>query len=119
MTRILALNRRYWPASTLLLLAAIVYLSLNPLPELPIEPPGSDKTHHFLAYAALALPVALARPRGWGWWPAGFLALSAAIELIQPYVNRYGEWADLMANGAGLAMGVALATALRALLRSA
>ena len=119
MTRLFALNRRFWPAITLLLLGAITVLSLSPLPELPVEPPGSDKTHHFIAYAALALPVALARPRGWGWWLAGFLAWSGAIELIQPHVNRFGEWADLMANGAGLAVGVALAVALRALVQAA
>jgi VanZ family protein len=118
MTRILALNRRLWPAFTLLLLGAITVLSLNPSPELTLEPPGSDKTHHFIAYSALALPVALARPRGWGWWIGGFLGWSAAIELIQPQVNRYGEWADLMANGAGLALGVALAAALRVMLRA-
>ncbi len=118
MTWILSLNRRFWLAFTLLILGAITVLSLSPLPELPVQPPGSDKTHHFIAYAALALPVALARPRGWGWWLAGFLGWSGAIELIQPQVNRYGEWADLMANSAGLAMGVALAAALRVLLRA-
>ncbi|MGB0282775.1 MAG: VanZ family protein [Neptuniibacter sp.] len=71
--------------------------------------PGSDKLHHFIAYAALAFPVACARPKRWLVIVAGFLAYSGVIELIQPYVNRYGEWLDLGANAFGLLVGVLVA----------
>lgn len=82
----------------------IASVSLFPLSELP-PIPGSDKTHHLIAYAVLAFPVSVARPQRWLWGLVGFLLFSGAIELVQPYVNRYGEWADLFANGLGLLIG--------------
>ncbi|MBT3310135.1 MAG: VanZ family protein, partial [Gammaproteobacteria bacterium] len=35
------------------------------------------------------------------------------IELIQPFVNRYGEWMDFFANTAGVATGVLLGRLVR------
>jgi len=35
------------------------------------------------------------------------------IELIQPFVNRYGEWLDLLANIAGLILGMSVGLLLR------
>ena len=36
-----------------------------------------------------------------------FIALwDGAIELIQPFVNRYAEWLDLLANLAGVMVGL-------------
>lgn len=109
------INNRFWPLVTLALLAAITALSLSPLPELP---PGAqnDKLNHFIAYAALALPVALARPRFWLAIIASLALWSGLIELIQPQVNRYGEWADFAANAMGLGLGVVLAAGLRRVL---
>ena len=43
-----------------------------------------------------------------------FIGYSGLVELIQPYVNRYGEWLDMLANTAGVAFGVALAIAINA-----
>ncbi len=40
------------------------FLSLYPLPELP-EFPGTDKTHHLVAYFFLALPSGLRKPKKW------------------------------------------------------
>ena len=89
-------------------LASITVLSLTPLPQLP-DVPGSDKTHHLIAYAVLVFPVALRRPDNWLWILFLFVVWSGAIELIQPYVNRYGEWADMVANCIGLVCGIAMA----------
>lgn len=102
------LIKHYWLALTIFLLAAISLLSLWPLTSLP-DVPGSDKTHHLIGYAALMFPVALRKPKYWLWIALGFAAFSGAIELIQPFVNRYGEWLDMLANVAGLACGVMLA----------
>lgn len=44
-----------------------------------------------------------------------FVLYSGMIELIQPYVNRYGEWLDLAANTLGLACGLLLAEVFRRL----
>ncbi len=100
----LTLIRRHWLALSALLLAVITALSLSPLEKLP-EVPGSDKWHHFIAYAALMFPAALRRPPHLWAVFLFYLGWSGGIELIQPYVNRYGEWADLAANAAGLGVG--------------
>jgi len=102
------LIQKYWLHITLLLLASIATLSLWPVAHLP-SVPGTDKTHHFIAYAALMLPTALRKPKHWLIITFAFLAFSGAIELIQPYVNRYGEWLDMAANSFGLIFGFILA----------
>lgn len=99
---------KQWLNITLLLLTAIATLSLWPAAHLP-SVPGSDKTHHFIAYAALMFPTALKQPKHWLMITFAFLAFSGAIELIQPYVNRYGEWLDMAANAFGLVCGFIVA----------
>lgn len=103
---------KHWLKITLLLLIAIATLSLWPVAHLP-SVPGSDKTHHFIAYAALMFPTALKQPKHWLMITFAFLAFSGAIELIQPYVNRYGEWLDMAANAFGLICGFTIAKILR------
>ena len=85
-------------------LAAITASSLWPVDKLPLVP-GSDKLHHGIAYAILMFPVALRKPDKWIFFGLFFIAYSGGIELIQPYVNRYGEWLDLLANTAGVVCG--------------
>ena len=105
------LIQKYWLHITLILLVSIATLSLWPVAHLP-SVPGTDKTHHFIAYAALMLPTALRQPKHWVMITLAFLAFSGAIELIQPYVNRYGEWLDMAANAFGLICGFILAKVL-------
>jgi len=83
---------------------AILWLSLTPLNELP-PVPGGDKTHHLIAYSALALPTALAKPRLILPLAIPYIAMGGIIEWIQPYVNRYGEVLDFLANTAGVVIG--------------
>lgn len=104
MKLIIQIIKRYWLFISTVILALITVLSLTPLTHLP-EAPGSDKAHHFVAYATLYFPVALAKPKQWIWIALLFVAWSGAIELIQPYVNRYGEWLDMIANCIGLIVG--------------
>ena len=108
MTLVIDSIKQYWLLITVFLLTAIATLSLWPAEFLP-KVPGSDKTHHFISYGALMLPVALRKPKYWLLIMLGFAGFSGAIELIQPYVNRYGEWLDMAANVAGLACGIILA----------
>ena len=82
----------------------IIWLSLTPLDELP-PVPGGDKTHHLIAYSALAFPTALAKPRLIVPLAMPYIALGGVIEWIQPYVNRYGEMLDFLANTAGVIIG--------------
>lgn len=97
-----------WALLTVLLLILITLLSLAPLPQLPTVP-GTDKTHHLIAYAALIFPTALRKPNLWKWIALFFILYSGAIELVQPFVNRYGEWLDLLANSGGILCGWLLA----------
>ena len=116
MTNIFLLIRTYWGVVSLLILTAITVLSLWPADQLP-NVPGTDKAHHFIAYAGLMFPVALRQPKYWLFIGLVFIGWSGAIELIQPYVNRYGEWLDLLANSGGVLCGVVLAYLTRLLLK--
>jgi VanZ family protein len=106
--------KKYWIFSTVFILTLITILSLWPLPTLP-PVPGTDKTHHFIAYATLMLPTALRKPKYWLAIALFFIACSGAIELLQPYVNRYCEFKDLLANIAGLVCGFIIAKILKRL----
>ena len=107
---------RYWIQLSLVMLLAITALSLHPLDNLP-EAPGSDKTHHLIAYAALAYPASLRKPKRWQAIITIFALYSGLIELIQPHVNRYGEWMDFLANISGLIIGIALAFLINKLMK--
>ncbi len=104
--------QNYWLTITWFLLVIIAAASLWPAEFLPAVP-GNDKTHHFISYAALMLPTALKKPKHWLAIAFAFLFFSAAIELIQPYVNRYGEWLDMLANTGGVLCGIIVAKLIR------
>ncbi len=118
MSSILGFVLKNWRVITALCLTLITLLSLWPISTLP-DVPGSDKTHHFVAYSALMFPLALRKPKYWVWGAWFFFFWSGGIELIQPYVNRYGEWLDLAANAAGLLIGWLLAVWARRVIRAA
>ena len=108
----LSLLNRYWLPVSALTFILITMLSLWPLPHLP-KVPGSDKTHHFIAYTILAVPVALSRPRHWPKVLVIFIICSGIIEMIQPLVNRYGELLDFIANAGGVCCGTIAGGVLR------
>ena len=108
MISLLAIIRNYWITVSLFTLTIITILSLYPLESLP-SVPGSDKTHHFIAYGALMFPTALRKPKYWQFIGLFFICWSGAIELLQPFVNRYGEWLDMAANTTGILCGLLLA----------
>lgn len=100
--------KRYWISITVFWLTLITILSLWPLKQLP-PIPGSDKTHHFVAYALLMLPTALRKPKYGIIICLFFIVWSGGIELLQPFVNRYREFQDLAANIIGLIFGLLIA----------
>ena len=75
--------------------------TLLPAEQLP-DAPGSDKLHHVIGFAAWTIMIAAGNFKTfcrlcvfiWFW--------GGAIEIIQPYVNRYGEWADFVGDSAGV-----------------
>lgn len=107
LSKLLTLISLHWISLTILLLFTITFLSLSPSSQLP-SVPGSDKTHHFLAYAALMLPSALRKPRHLWLLILIFIAYSGGVELLQPLVNRYAEWSDWAANIIGVMIGAVI-----------
>ena len=94
-----------------ILLTVIVTLTLTvamlwPLEAPPPAPEGSDKLVHFIAFAALAFP--LAGTGRFGLLPV-FITASAyggAIELIQPSFNRSTDVNDWIADVVGVVLGI-------------
>ena len=91
-----------------LIALAIGYLSLSPLETLP-PALGGDKVHHFIAYAVLCFPLSFRDAAAARIVLPLAVAYGGLIELVQPYVNRYGEWGDFAANAMGCLIGFALA----------
>ena len=79
---------------------------LWPLEAPPPAPEGSDKLVHFIAFAALAFP--LARTGRFGLLPVfiGASAFGGAIELIQPSFNRSADVNDWVADMVGVILGI-------------
>lgn len=108
-------NISIWVVATGVIFIAVNMLSLFPLPELP-DMLGNDKTGHLLAYAALSFPVSYARPKYFSVCLVAFVLWGGVIEIIQPYVNRYGEWLDFGANTTGVILGFVTALVIRKLI---
>ena len=78
-----------------------------PLKELP-PVPGTDKIQHLFAFGVFVLPVSLLMPSRT--LPIFIIAVlyGGLIEIIQPYVNRYGELGDFWADAGGAVIGVVI-----------
>jgi VanZ family protein len=100
---------------TFFLFVVIGFLTLTPATMLP-EVTGSDKTHHVVAFAALAFPCALLYRMSLYWLVPAILIFGTMIELVQPYVGRYGERADFYADFIGAIIGVSMGLALNHLI---
>ena len=92
---------------TLIVFFALTVAMLWPLDQPPPAPAGSDKIVHFIAFAALAFP--LARTGRFGLLPVfiGASAFGGAIELIQPTFNRSADVNDWVADIIGVLLGIA------------
>ena len=86
---------------------------LWPLEAPPPAPEGADKLVHFIAFTALAFP--LARTGRLGLLPIfiGASAFGATIELIQPTFNRSADLNDWVADTLGALIGIGLGLAYR------
>ena len=81
--------------------------TLTPLEHMPTAP-GSDKLHHVIGFAGWASLCAFGSLQRFHQLCIGIFLWGGAIELIQPFVNRYGEWADLAANTTGIVLVIIL-----------
>lgn len=104
--------RRLWLCVLLALLAVVSHLAFSTNPPRTVDT-GWDKSNHLLAFAALTLAAEFA------FWPwprrrlcnaAWLMAYGAVVELVQSRIpGRSGEWPDLLADAAGIALGLAAA----------
>jgi VanZ family protein len=105
-------RRGFWLGLWLGGIVSVVVVCLLPGAELP-KVPVSDKFEHALAFFALTAAAVQLFRRGkpLAIVALGLLALGGAIELAQAVLttSRDMEAADLLADAAGIAVGVALA----------
>ncbi|WP_432612882.1 VanZ family protein [Litoreibacter halocynthiae] len=101
--------------ATLITLAAITVASLSPANS-GGDPGSADKTMHVFAYALAILPLAAVSSRPRLMIALGALSWSGAIELLQPLVGRSASFSDLMANAAGVLLGLSVTALLRRVL---
>jgi len=91
---------------TIAVTLALTVAMLWPMEATPPAPEGSDKLVHFVAFAALAFP--LARTGRFGLLPVfiGASAFGGAIELMQPSFNRSADINDWIADIVGVLLGI-------------
>ena len=91
---------------TIIVTLILTIAMLWPLEAPPPAPEGSDKLVHFIAFAALAFP--LARTGRFGLLPVfiGASAFGGVIELIQPSFNRSADVKDWIADTVGVVIGI-------------
>jgi VanZ family protein len=106
-----------WSAIGAVMLVAVAFVSLIPVPDTGVN----DKLSHLLTYFVLAGWFALlARNRiSLCWTVVALIAYGMIIEWLQGKTGyRYAEWGDVIANGVGCCAGATLYfTPLRRLLR--
>ena len=106
--------RRLWVAISAVLLAAVIFASLQPNFG-PRVPHNFDKLEHLSAYLVLSLWFTglVARERYWV-VVCGLLALGLSIEVLQGVMNigRSAEALDMLANMVGVLVGLTIALGL-------
>ena len=98
---------------TVVVTTVLTVAMLWPLEAAPPAPEGSDKLVHFIAFVALAFP--LAHTGRLGLLPVfiGASTFGAIIELIQPTFNRSADLNDWVADTLGVLIGIGLGLAYR------
>lgn len=95
----------------------ICLATLTPADILPAVP-GTDKTHHVIGFAGWSLLCAFGPLKRFLLLSLFIVFLGGAIELIQPYVNRYAEWLDFFADALGVILVIITRLSLGLFLKS-
>jgi len=104
----LAFSPTVWRWLFWLCALAVLVLALLP-PDEPMPTTGWDKSNHMLAFATLFLLGQRGFGRRTGWVLAGLLAYGVLIELLQALTTyRSSDWHDVVADSAGLAIGLVI-----------
>ena len=92
-------------------LAILVMSLMPPVPQMPTT--GWDKSNHMLGFAVLMLLGRWAYPGRMLSIVFGLLAYGGTIELLQSLTPlRFAEWGDLLADAAGIFVGLAVGQAM-------
>ncbi len=106
-------HRRLWAILGFMLVGAVIVSSLIPGGG-RLQMAGADKIAHAFAYLVLMVWFAgLCPRREWAWVAIGLLVMGLTLELLQGamQMQRTADPRDLVANAAGVGMGVVLAFA--------
>jgi len=79
--------------------------TLSPADQLP-SVSGSDKLHHVIGFGSWVLLCCLGSRKRLFKMSAFIFVWGGLIEIIQPWVNRYGEWQDFAANSVGIGLAL-------------
>ena len=94
-----------WTWAFVVCAVAVLVLSLMPA-GVRLPDTGWDKSNHLLAFFALASTGLMAYPKRPAILLASLLAYGGMIEVLQSFTpDRMAEWADLLADALGLAVG--------------
>ncbi len=109
-----------WRGVLLVLMCAAAWFAF--IPATPTaQPSGLDKIEHLLAFAALGLAASFTASPGLrrtAQAAAGLMLYGGFIELVQTQLpTRTADWADIAADGLGVAAGLALAALMRTAVR--
>ena len=91
---------------TIAVTLTLTFAMLWPLEAPPPAPEGSDKLVHFIAFAALAFPLAYTGRFGLSPVFISASVYGGAIELIQPSFNRSADINDWVADIIGVVLGI-------------
>ncbi len=95
-----------WRLSFCTLLLVAMWLALVPADQLPSTFYFWDKAEHALGFSVLTLLGMVSFPGRIRWLVCGLLLFGAGIEYAQYLTGwRQGDWADWVADCAGLVMG--------------
>jgi VanZ family protein len=109
----------WWRCALALLLCAVTWLALVPLPPKLLST-GWDKLNHLLAFSVLAVVAAMGFAAAWWRIAAALLAYGGLIEILQAFLPPRGaDLADLLTDGLGIAVGLLLAQGMRRVALSA
>ncbi len=96
----------FWKACFWLLTLSTLWLSLIPVDQVPAAFSFWDKAQHALGFAALAFTGLQSYPHHKRQLLLGLLLLGMGIEYAQYLTGwRQGDWADILADYMGLALG--------------
>ena len=107
----------YWLMSVLMLVLILVG-TLSPQNSIELPGNGSDKSLHFVAFAALVSPLIFYNLKNSYWIVPLALGLGALIEVFQPIFGRHRDISDFYADTLGVFFSLIIIATCKMLVKS-